>query len=199
MLTITPDIETTIPVTTTTDRDTGTVTTIRKGTSSTVCPSGILDVKLAAIGAVGKARSAHPASTNSRGTSVMSCAPKAHMRGLSFFRRGAPKLAPKLILRRVEPRPVFVRQVLARAVHIKDQHRHGRAEGISLAARACFCRALEGCGDPLGVFERENALLEVERVRVRGNVLRPTFGFPFRHHRSKGRNRRFGTASAHSS
>src|SRR5215831_4460240 len=66
-----------------------------------------------------------------------------------------------------------VRQVLACAVAIKDQHRQSRAIGIGLAPLASLGGTLQGRGDPGRIFRREHALLKVERIAVLGHVPRP--------------------------
>ncbi len=83
--------------------------------------------------------------------------------------------------------------MLAGAVDVEIEHRHGRLEGAGLAAGAGFGRAFEGAGDGRGVFLRENALLEVERVALFRDFTGPIlFGHLFRlpwgevYHRRKG-------------
>src|SRR5215470_18023844 len=66
-----------------------------------------------------------------------------------------------------------LRQVLASAVAIKDQHRQSRAIGIGLAPLADLRGTLQGRGDPGRIFRREHALLKVERIAVLGHVPRP--------------------------
>src|SRR3979490_1025010 len=71
--------------------------------------------------------------------------------------------------------PVALRlwQRLSGAVDIEGQHREGGAIGAGLAARTAFRRALERRGDSLGVAQRENAALQIERVALAGHALRP--------------------------
>ncbi len=76
------------------------------------------------------------------------------------------KKLPQPSLRPLEDRQPALRQMLAGAVDVEIEHRHGGLEGAGLAAGAGFGRTLEGTGDRRRIFESENALLQIERVTL---------------------------------
>ena len=64
-------------------------------------------------------------------------------------------------------------QVLIGSVDVKSQHRHGRTIGRALSARASLCRSLERACDRLWIVFFKNAALEIERVTLARDALRP--------------------------
>src|SRR6185312_17245581 len=74
-------------------------------------------------------------------------------------------------------------QILAGAVDVEGQHRHGRAIGIGFASLAVLGRALERSGDARRAPEREDAALEIERVALPRHPARPAMRIALRHDR----------------
>jgi hypothetical protein len=86
------------------------------------------------------------------------------------------KLMLQLGLGALQPVALCFRQGFAGAVDIEGQHRKCRAIGACFAARAMFRRALERCRNSLGVLQRKDALLQVERVALPGTRCDQRFG-----------------------
>src|ERR1051326_5751204 len=95
---------------------------------------------------------------------------------------------PQLVLRRLQPLPAQLGQVLTSAIDVEGQHRHRRAIGVALAAVAVLRRTLQRTGDALGILAREDVGLAVERIALGGHVVRPPTA-------ASGGHRRAGTAS----
>src|SRR5215469_12995508 len=73
------------------------------------------------------------------------------------------------------PQPL-ARKVLSRAIDIEVEHRHRGLEGPSLALRAAFGRALQRRGDPGRAGLGKDSRIEIERMAVLCDILRPTLG-----------------------
>src|SRR5207245_11391338 len=63
---------------------------------------------------------------------------------------------PQLVLRRVEPGAIRLRQILAGAVDVERQHRHGGLVGATLAPAAAFRRAFQRLGNAARILLRKN-------------------------------------------
>ena len=85
----------------------------------------------------------------------------------------AMKLVLQLGLGALQAVALRFRQALAGTVDIKRQHRERGAIGARLATRTAFRRALERRRDLLWTCQLEDALLQIERVALPGDALRP--------------------------
>jgi hypothetical protein len=84
-----------------------------------------------------------------------------------------PKQRTQLVFGAFE-RPSSLRwQVLARAVEIEGQHRHGRSVRRRTPPSAPFCRALQRARDLPRILAHEHAGLEIEGVTRLRNAARP--------------------------
>src|SRR6185437_2327522 len=66
-------------------------------------------------------------------------------------------------------------QLAAGAVDVESQHRKRRSIGARLAARTALGRTLERRGDLLRIGQAEDPVLQIERVALLGDALRPSF------------------------
>src|SRR3984893_10256117 len=86
------------------------------------------------------------------------------------------KLVLQLGLGALQPVALGFRQRLAGAVDIKRQHRQRRAIGAGLAAPTTFRGALQRGRDSLWIPQREDAVLQIERIALARDALRPAIG-----------------------
>src|SRR5215467_3313876 len=86
---------------------------------------------------------------------------------------GLAELLAQLVLRPHQGPLAGRGQVLAGAVDVEGQHRKRGTVRITLAPTTPFGRALQRCGDPFRVAQREDALLQGERVALLGDPTRP--------------------------
>src|SRR6185437_10052011 len=84
-----------------------------------------------------------------------------------------PELMLQFGLGALQPMALGLRQGLAGAVDVEGQHRERGAVGPSLAAGAVLRGALQRSRDLLRIGQREDAALEVERIALFGDALRP--------------------------
>src|SRR5262249_27153227 len=83
------------------------------------------------------------------------------------------KQPSQLALGALEARTSPLRKLSAGAIDIEREHRHCRAVRVGLAASAVLSRALERTRDRARILECEDTLLQVQRIAVFGDVLRP--------------------------
>src|SRR6516165_4706021 len=83
------------------------------------------------------------------------------------------KLALQLGFRPLQPVALGSRQLLAGAVDIEGQHRYRGTIGAGFPARAVFRRTLQRRGNFLCTGELEHPAIEIERVALLRNALRP--------------------------
>src|SRR5262249_21730711 len=93
----------------------------------------------------------------------------------------APAKRAQLVLGALEPAAPVLRQLLPGAVDVEDQHRHRRAERLRLAALAPLRRTAQGAGDRSRIGPGEDARVEVDRVALARDPLRPAV-LPLRRH-----------------
>ncbi|EGE61051.1 hypothetical protein RHECNPAF_1260029 [Rhizobium etli CNPAF512] len=92
---------------------------------------------------------------------------------LSSILRFTTEVFSQFVLGFFKSGPSFFRQLVAGAVDVEGQHRHGRAEGTGLTAMTLLGRMLDRAGDLLRIVRFEHTFLQVHRVAVFGDVLRP--------------------------
>src|SRR5262245_27941228 len=97
----------------------------------------------------------------------------------------------ELVLGSVEGALARRGEVCAGAVLVEHEHRHRRAERLGLAARAAIGGPLERARD-LGGRALEDTGVEIERVAVLGDRLRPAAGIAALRHVSPRSSRRRG-------
>src|SRR5262245_12442183 len=91
------------------------------------------------------------------------------VRGFGFAAEGLAQL----VLGALEGLETRLAEILAGAVDVEVQHRHGRAEGRGLPAMAALGRALQRLGDGSGTALLENAVLKRHGVAALGDARRP--------------------------
>src|SRR5258708_8952164 len=91
----------------------------------------------------------------------------------------AELLAP-LVLRPHQRLFAGGRQVLARSVDVEGEHGERAAKPATFSARASFGRPFQGRRNPLGIAQREDALIEAQRIAGFGHMARPTPTLPRR-------------------
>src|SRR5207244_11990554 len=84
------------------------------------------------------------------------------------------ELLAQLVLRPHQRLFAGGRQVLARSVDVEGEHGERGAKGAAFSARASFSRPFQGRRNPLGIAQREDALIEAQRIAVFGHMSRPT-------------------------
>ena len=98
------------------------------------------------------------------------------------------KIFAQLVLGPIERRQPGLRQLLASAIDVESQHRHGGLERGSLAAVALFSRGLQRVGDLLWVAQFEDTAFQI-RIAAFSDILRPfLFKFLLRHERFRRQN-----------
>lgn len=66
------------------------------------------------------------------------------------------------------------REIFSRPVDVERQHRKGRTIRLRFSRCAPFGGPFQGCRDPLGILQRKNILLQVERVTFMRDAGRPS-------------------------
>lgn len=125
-------------------------------------PLGLL---LGSPGALRRApRSAGARPTTSPGRWCLASAPAS---------RSSFEQPPQLVLRRLQPPALACRQRRTRSIDVEREHRHRRAERVRLAPSAPLRRALERPRDAAGIFPREHARIEIQRIARFCHMLGP--------------------------
>ena len=83
-----------------------------------------------------------------------------------FSRLRTAKRVLELCLRSLEHASLRRPQLRPRTIHVERQHRHRRSVRIAFSPMAALGGPLERSRDALGVFPREHAAIEVERVAL---------------------------------
>jgi len=76
----------------------------------------------------------------------------------------APELLAQLPLGAGQYAPTGLREIGARAIDVKNQHRHRRTIGVSLFSTAHLGRSLQGRRDLFGILQGEDPWLQVKSV-----------------------------------
>src|SRR5690242_16899588 len=96
--------------------------------------------------------------------------PSPRFAGEGYEQSLSPEFPLQLDLGALQPIAFRLRQIPARAIDIEGQHRHRRAIGARLAARAPLRRALQRGRDLLCAGLLEHAASEVKGVALAGDA-----------------------------
>jgi len=89
-----------------------------------------------------------------------------------------PELPAQLVLGPHQRPLARCGQVPAGTIDVEGEHGQRRAERIGLPALASFGRPLQGCRDPFGVTQGEDAAVERERIAMLRHAARPATAAP---------------------